>query len=215
MDAGPLNPPVLCLVTPGTSSPDLQTIRDAARAGVDLVQVRERRLDDRSLVALVRATIDAVAGTGARVLVNDRLDVAMAAGAAGVHLRGDSMAAADVRRLAPQGFIVGRSVHSVPEAEEVERGGGCDYLVFGTVFESASKPAGHAAAGVDALGRVCAAVALPVLAIGGVTLANAGLVAAAGAAGVAAIGMFARQPRVGETVRAVRALFDTCYPQRK
>lgn len=215
MDAGPLTPPVLCLVTPGTSSPDLQAIREAARAGVDLIQIRERSLDDRSLLTLVRATIDAAAGTGARVLVNDRLDVAIAAGAAGVHLRGDSMAAADVRRLAPAGFIVGRSVHGVREAEEVERGGGCDYLVFGTVFESASKPAGHAVAGVDALGRVCAAVSLPVLAIGGVTLANAAQVVAAGASGVAAIGLFAGPQRVADTVRAVRGLFDTCYPQRK
>ncbi len=215
MDAGPLTPPVLCLVTPGTSSPDLQAIREAARAGVDLIQIRERSLDDRSLLALVRATIDAAAGSGARVLVNDRLDVALAAGAAGVHLRGDSMAAADVRRLAPAGFIVGRSVHGVREAEDVERGGGCDYLVFGTVFESASKPAGHAVAGVDALGRVCAAVSLPVLAIGGVTLANAAQVAAAGARGVAAIGLFAGPQRVADTVRVVRGLFDTCYPQRK
>ncbi len=215
MDAGPLRPPVLCLVTAGTSSPDSQSIREAARAGVDLIQIRERSLDDRSLLALVRAAIAAAAGTGARVLVNDRLDVAIAAGAAGVHLRGDSMAAAEARRLAPAGFIVGRSVHGVREAEDAERAGGCDYLVFGTVFESASKPAGHAAAGVDALGRVCAAVSLPVLAIGGVTLANAARVVAAGASGVAAIGLFAGPEGVGDTVRAVRRLFDTCYPQRK
>ena len=214
MDPGPLTPPVLCLVTPGTSSPDLDTIREAARAGVDVIQVREPRLDDRTLVALVRAAIATVAGSGARVVVNDRLDVALAARADGVHLRGDSMAAADVRTLAPAGFIVGRSVHGVAEAVEVERGGGCDYLVFGTVFESASKPPGHPAAGVDALGRVCAAVTLPVLAIGGVTLANADRVAAAGASGIAAIGLFAGRERVAGTVRAVRRLFDTCYPQR-
>jgi thiamine-phosphate pyrophosphorylase len=182
---------------------------------VDLVQIREPWLDDRSLLALVREAIDAIAGTSARVVVNDRLDVALAAGAAGVHLRGDSMAAADVRRLAPRPFVVGRSIHSIPEAMEAERAGGCDYVVFGTVFASASKPAGHTAAGADTLARVCAAVSLPVLAIGGVTVDNAGLVAASGAAGVAAIGLFSDATDVAETVRAVRRLFDTCYPHRK
>jgi thiamine-phosphate pyrophosphorylase len=211
----PLKRAVLCLVTAGTSFPSLHTIRDAARAGVDLVQIRERALGDRALVTLVRETIDAVAGTAARVVVNDRVDVALAAGAAGVHLRSDSMAASDVRRLVPPSFIVGRSVHGVPEAVEAEDRGGCDYLVFGTVFESASKPAGHRVAGLDGLERVCGAVSLPVLAIGGVTVGNAGLAMATGAAGVAAIGLFTHSTDVGETVRAVRRLVDTCYPQRK
>jgi thiamine-phosphate pyrophosphorylase len=202
-------------VTAGTCDPDLRIVHDAAGAGVDLIQIREPGLDDRSLLALVRAAIGAVAGTAARVVVNDRLDVALAAGAAGVHLRGDSMRALDVRRLARAPFLVGRSVHSVPEAVETERSGGCDYLLFGTVFASASKPPGHPVAGLDALGRVCRAVSLPVLAIGGVTGANAGAAAAAGAAGVAAIGLFNRSNDVGETVRAVRRLVDTCYPHGK
>jgi thiamine-phosphate diphosphorylase len=182
---------------------------------VDLVQIREPGLDDRALVALVREALGAVSGTAARVVVNDRLDVALAAGAAGVHLRGDSMAAADVRRLAPAPFLIGRSVHGLVEALDAERARGCDYLVFGTVFESRSKPAGHPVAGAETLGRVCAAVSLPVLAIGGITVDNAGLAATSGAAGVAGIGLFSRSTDVGETVRAVRRLFDTCYPQRK
>lgn len=212
MDAGTLKRPILCLVTAGASPANLHTIRESARAGVDLIQVREPQLEARPLLALVRGAIDAVAGTGARVLVNDRLDVALAAGAAGVHLRGDSIHAPDARRLAPEGFLIGRSVHSVEEAVAAERAGGCDYLVFGTVFPSPGKPAGHAIAGVDALARVCAAVPLPVLAIGGASVDNAALIAAAGAAGVAAMRLFA--PRVGaaEAIRAVRRLFDTCYP---
>ena len=214
MDPRSLTPPVLCLVTAGTSSPDLHVIREAALAGVDLIHVRERHLDDRTLVALVRETMDAVSGSGARGVVNDRLDVALAAGAAGVHLRGDSMTAADVRTIVPAGFMIGRSIHSVAEAVAAESGGGCDYLVFGTVFESAGKP-GRMPAGLEALARVCAAVTLPVLAIGGVTLDNAGRVALAGAAGVAAIGLFGGLDRVGDTVRALRRLFDTCYSQRK
>jgi thiamine-phosphate diphosphorylase len=215
VEARSLKPPVLCLVTSGSSGPSLETILTAAQSGVDLIHVRERHLDDRSLVSLVRSVIKAVDGTAARVVVNDRLDVALAAGAAGVHLRGDSMAAADVRRLAPDGFLVGRSVHSVEEARNAERGGGTDYLVFGTVFPSVNKPDGHPIAGVDALRSACAAVRLPILAIGGVTEANVVEAVAAGAAGVAAIGLFAANERVADTVRTVRRLFDTCYPRKE
>jgi thiamine-phosphate pyrophosphorylase len=210
-----LTPPVVCLVTGDTTPADLTNIRNAALAGLDLVQVRERTLDDRSLVILVRAIVQALEGTATRVVVNDRVDVALAARAAGVHLRGDSIAAPDARRVLPDGAVVGRSVHSVTEALEAERAGGCDYLVFGTVFPSASKPAGHQAAGIAALQAVCTVARLPVLAIGGVTTANAHEVAAAGAAGVAAIGAFAGAERVADTIAAIRRAFDTCYPHRR
>ena len=212
MDTGTLKPPILCLVTAGASPVNLLTIRESARAGVDLIQVREPQLDARPLLALVRGAIDAVTGTSARVIVNDRLDVALAAGAAGVHLRGDSIPAPDARRLAPEGFLIGRSVHSVEEAVAVARAGGCDYLIFGTVFPSPGKPAGHAIAGVDALSQACAAVQLPVLAIGGASVDNTPLIAAAGAAGVAAIRLFAASDGAADAIRTVRRLFDTCYP---
>ena len=211
MEARSLTAPILCLVTPGTSRPNLETIRAAAKGGVDLIHVRERHLDDRSLAALVRATLHVVGGTAARVVVNDRLDVALATGASGVHLRGDSIAVADARRLAPESFLISRSVHSLEEAQNAEREG-ADYLIFGTVFPSVNKPAGHPVAGVDALRRACAAVRRPVLAIGGVSEANVLEVAAAGAAGVAAIGLFDTNERVADTIRTVRRLFDTCYP---
>ena len=212
MEARSLRPPILCLVTAGTSQPNLQTIREAAHGGVDVIHVREPHLDDRLLAALVRAVVQAAAGTAARVVVNDRVDVALAAGAAGVHLRGDSMAAADARRLAPEGFLVGRSVHSIQEARQGERGGGLDYLVFRTVFSSTRKPDGHPIAGVDALRDACAAVRLPVLAIGGVSAGNVAEVAAAGAAGIAAISLFDGHDGVTATIRTVRRLFDACYP---
>ena len=182
---------------------------DAARAGVDLIQIRERDLDDGALVALVRAAVAAVHGTPARVIVNDRADVALAAGAAGVHLRSDSIPARRVREMAGEGFLVGRSVHDEDEAAAVDAEGGCDYLIFGTVFPSSSKPAGHQAAGLPALDRVCARVSAPVLAIGGVSIARAPDVARAGAAGIAAIQLFAAAADLRETVRALRHAFDT------
>jgi thiamine-phosphate pyrophosphorylase len=204
-----LKPPVVCLVTDRRTAgrPLLELIREAAHAGVDLIQIRERDLDGGALSALVRAAVDAASGTDARIVVNDRLDVALAAGAAGVHLRAASFAAADVRQLSPPGFIVGRSVHNEEEAAAAEAAGGCDYLTFGTVFHSASKAAGHHAAGLTALRSVCARVRLPVLAIGGIGLSRVADVAAAGAAGIAAIALFSTSPDLEADVARVRESF--------
>jgi thiamine-phosphate pyrophosphorylase len=162
----------------------------AARGGVDVIQVRERDLPDRDLVPLVRRIVAAAAGSTARVLVNDRADVAVAAGAAGVHLRSDSPPASRVRAIVPPGFVIGRSVHSLDEAASAIADGGSDYLLFGTVFPSAGKPAGHRVAGLDALRDVCARSPLPVIAIGGVDRSRVAAIAEAGAAGFAAIALF-------------------------
>jgi thiamine-phosphate diphosphorylase len=204
--------PVICMVT----SPDeseaavVSRIASAARGGTHLIQIRQPALEGRALVRLVAQAVAATQGTAARVLVNDRLDVALGARAHGVHLRGDSMPAPRARAIAPPGFVIGRSVHSAEEAEAADRGGGLDYLLFGTVFPTLSKP-GIAAAGIEALADVCARVALPVLAIGGVTRARVAAVAQAGAAGFAAIGMFADPAADGLTRALAEAalLFDT------
>ncbi len=193
----------------------VERIAAAARAGVPFVQIRERDLDDRSLAALVRDSVAAVSGTGARVVVNDRADVAIAAGAAGVHLRGDGIPAPRIRDIAPASFLIGRSVHGVAEARAVEETGGCDYLFFGTVFPSAGKAAGHPVAGVDALARVCAAVTRPVIAIGGVGAANAAAIAAAGAAGAAAIGAFMTAADEAALRSVVAALRAALTPDRR
>ncbi len=151
----------------------IEASRQAAAAGVDMIQIREPDLDDRQLAGLTAEIVAATAGTPCRVVVNARTDIALLEGAHGVHLRGTSPSAARVRTIVPPGFLVGRSVHSVDEAEEVERAGGCDYLIFGTVFPSVTKGIDHAVAGVDMLAAVCARVRLPVLAIGGVTVERA------------------------------------------
>jgi len=182
----------------------------AVRAGVHLVQVRERDLDGGPLLRLVARCVDAARGTRGRILVNDRVDVALAAGAHGVHLRADSVAASRVRRIVPPGFLIGRSVHSVSQAMRTAEDGGTDYLIFGTVFPSTSKP-GQAAAGATALAEVVAATTLPVLAVGGVTVATAADVARAGAAGIAAIALFAHgsDDDLHTAVAAVITAFDT------
>jgi thiamine-phosphate diphosphorylase len=168
----------------------VRRVGEAAAAGVDLVQVRERDLDARELSRLVTRCLEAARGTRTRVLVNDRLDVALSTGAHGVHLRSDSMAAARARSLAPVGFLIGRSVHAVDEAVRVAADGGVDYLLFGAVFATSSKP-GHTPAGVRMLAEVAAATSVPVLAVGGITAETMALLAGSGSAGFAAIGWFA------------------------
>ena len=162
----------------------------AAHGGVAAIHVRERDLGDRDLIALVRRTMAAVKGTATRILVNDRVDIALAAGAAGVHLRGDSVPGARVRAIAPAGFVIGRSVHTAAEVDAAAAERACDYLLFGTVFPSGGKPAGHPIAGLEALRDACRRSPVPVIAIGGVSAARLPLLEEAGAAGFAAVGMF-------------------------
>ena len=159
-----------------------------AAAGVDVIQLRESGLADSALTALARSVVAATAGTRTMVLMNDRSDVALVTGCGGVHLPSSAPPATVVRRVTPAGFVVGRSVHDHDDLTAEEAG--CDYLTYGTVFASASKPAGHRAVGLEALRRTCAESTRPVQAIGGITIENAAAVAEAGAAGVAAIGLF-------------------------
>jgi thiamine-phosphate pyrophosphorylase len=197
---------MLCLVTDrrrlcaeGTPLADahrclVAQARFAAAAGIDLIQVRERDLDTRRLAAIVADCVRVTRGTATRVVVNDRLDVALACGADGVHLRGDSMSAAAVRRMTPPAFVVGRSVHTRDEAGAP---GPVDYLIAGTVYSTVSKPAGRDQSpaggrplGLEGFRQLLRVAEAPVLAIGGLTIERAREVRAAGAAGVAAIGLF-------------------------
>jgi thiamine-phosphate pyrophosphorylase len=169
-----------------------------------MIQVRERQLDDRSLLDFVREVVEAARGTDCAVIVNDRPDLALAAGADGVHLKADGVLGADICSLTDKRLLIGRSVHSVGDAVAAEKHGGYDYLLFGTVFPSSSKPTGHTIAGVSGLHDVCRSVLLPVLAIGGITPARARELAAAGASGVAAISFFGEAPDMAEAVRALQ-----------
>jgi thiamine-phosphate pyrophosphorylase len=189
----------------------LVKIRAAVAAGVDWVQIRERDMPARELLALARAAIGAREGE-ARILVNDRLDVALAAGAAGVHLGGASVPAREVVRWlregnAPAEFLVGVSCHSAKEAREAEDVG-ASYVFFGPVFETSSKKSYGPPQGIGKLAEVCGAVRIPVIAIGGVNEENAVECLRAGAAGIAAIRMF-QESRGAETLkRAIAKLHN-------
>jgi thiamine-phosphate diphosphorylase len=193
----------LCVVTDRRRADVVAQAVMAADAGVDLIQIRERDLDAAPLAELVSHVVERTRGSSTRVVVNDRLDVALACGADGVHLRGDSVSPADARRLAPRPFLIGRSVHSAAEAAAMK---GADYLIAGTVFATSSK-AGAAWLGADGLRAIVGATAVPVLAIGGVTVDRFDDIARTGAAGFAEIGLFA-SGAMREIVAAARAAFD-------
>lgn len=171
----------------------IESVGAAARAGCHLVQIREKDLSTAELAWLVRRCIDEVKGYGARVLVNDRFDVALAAGAAGVHLRTTSLRVEDVRRavtrLGRTDFIIGVSTHSLDEAERAEAGG-ADFIVCGPVYETPSKAEFGVPLGLAGLRSVCEVVSIPVIALGGINGQNFHQPLEAGAAGIAGIALF-------------------------
>ena len=202
--------PIVCYVTDrkalGAADPVrslLARIRRAQTAGVDWVQLREQDMPARALLTLASAAIGGPR-TEARVLVNDRLDVALAAGAAGVHLGGASVPAREAVRWLqksnpPAGFRIGVSCHRREEAREAEDAG-ASYVYFGPVFDTPSKKSYGPPQGIVRLAQVCSAVRIPVIAIGGVNERNATQCVRAGAAGIAAIRMF-QELREAETLK--------------
>jgi thiamine-phosphate pyrophosphorylase len=162
-------------------------VADAADAGIDLVQIREPDLAAGALVRLVARAMAAV-GDAARVLVNDRLDVALAAGADGVHLTTRSMSPAVVRAAVGSAIAIGVSTHSPDEVAAAEAGA-ADFVVCGPVYDTPSKRGMGEPLGPERVRRIAAGARVPVVALGGVTRENA-REASRGVAGVAAIRMF-------------------------
>jgi thiamine-phosphate pyrophosphorylase len=219
---------MLCLVTdrrrlaPGVASLEaarrcvLEQAQYAVDARIDLIHLRERDLLAADLAALAADLLRITRRTATRVVINDRIDIALACGADGVHLRADAFTVTAARRLVPPPFLIGRSVHSVSDAAAAA---GADYIVAGTVFPTASKGAASACIGVGGLRAIVRAAAAPVLAIGGISIDRAGELAAAGAAGIAGIGLFmapetvasspCRAVSLADRADAVRDQFDS------
>jgi thiamine-phosphate diphosphorylase len=167
----------------------VEQARRAVAARIDLIQIRERDLEARELAALVADVVAVTRESQTRVVVNDRLDVALACRADGVHLRGDSYPVKDARRLLPPPLLVGRSVRTI---EDVALAEGADYVIAGTVFPTVSKPDAlpDQLLGLDGLRKIVKVSSMPVLAIGGITADRIEAVLATGADGIAAIGLF-------------------------
>ena len=164
-----------------------EQVTAAAEVGIDYVQIRELDLEARALTGLVRSLIARCRNSKTRILVNDRLDVAIAAGAAGVHLRERSISPAHVRRLRPGNFVVACAVHTPLTAAARHS---ADLLVAGTVLPTVSKSVTEYLEWKGLQQVVGAAKGTPVLGIGGLDLDSIPSLAASGAAGLAAIGAF-------------------------
>jgi thiamine-phosphate pyrophosphorylase len=207
--------PVVCVVTDAQRAfPDSRTPAErlrqfeawldaVAEARPDLLQLREPSLPAADLAALTARLVARSRGSACRVIVNYRADIALAAGADGVHLRADGPEIERVRALGSASWLVGRSVHSVRAAQASQH---ADYLIFGTVFPTPSKDPDAPVAGVGVLAETVAASGAPVIAIGGVDAGRAATCIAAGAAGVAGITIFFPEGRVAGALGPARAV---------
>ena len=181
----------LCHITDrrliGGVEPLLACIARNDSEGVDLIQIREKDLSTRALCDLVTQAVRLC--WRASVIVNTRVDVALACGADGVHLPAHSPSPAEFRRLTPPGFLIGVSCHDIAELRAAENEG-ADYAFFAPVFHPLSKSDQRAPHGLDGLRAACFSVRIPVYALGGITMGNAPLCERAGAAGIAGITLF-------------------------
>jgi thiamine-phosphate pyrophosphorylase len=193
--------PILYLITRGATaeattplSPEFQDILSqvsaAVAAGVQLIQLREKKLTARVLFELTTRAAEITRGTSTRLLVNDRADIAAGAGADGVHLTTRSLEPKIVRRTFGDGFLIGASTHSLAEATNA-RDDGADFIVFGPIFPTPSKEEYGPPLGLSTLADVASELApFPVLALGGISIENARECLRAGASGIAGISLF-------------------------
>lgn len=183
--------------------PLVAALQAAAQAGVRAVQLREKDLNPREQYALAEEVRSVLDPLGAHLLLNDRADVACAAGAAGVHLATTSLTPQAVRRCHPS-MLIGVSTHTLVEATFAEASG-ADFITFGPVLFTPSKAAYGEPRGLEALRAVCAAVSIPVFALGGITPERVSDCLHAGAHGVAAISALLDVPSIPDAVAAFRA----------
>ena len=204
-------PRIHCITDLRTRPADscLALLEAVCRAGVDAVQVRAKHLTDRELVGFTRDVVASVRPLGATVVVNDRVDVALAADADGVHLGRDDLSVADARRQVPDGFLVGGTCRGVQHAERA-RDEGADYVGVGPVFPTSSKTGLPDPVGVGTLRQV--APVLPTVAISGITGERVPEVMAAGAHGIAVIAAISRAQ---DPVAAARDLVAAVHRHRQ
>lgn len=199
----------LCLVTDRRQTRDrdlVAVVGDCLAAGLRAVQVREKDLTAGELARLCRTLREVTRVAGALLIVNDRVDVALAVGADGVQRTTASLPIPDIRAVADKRLRVGASVHSLAEAIEAERDG-ADWVVFGPIYDTPSKRAYGPPQGVAALERVARSVQVPVIAIGGITVERVREVRDAGAHGVAVIAAILGADSPADATRAfLRAL---------
>jgi len=183
-------------------------VEAAVSARIDLVQIREKQLSTKVLYQLSTSAAGITGGTATKLLVNDRADVAAAAGADGVHLTSLSLPPETIRLTFGAGFLIGVSTHSLAQAAAARRGGS-DFIVFGPVFDTPSKRQYGVSLGLTDFRKVASELApFPVLALGGVTVDNVADCIDAGAAGIAAITMLNDRLQLDRIVGEIQARFE-------
>ena len=199
----------LYLITDGTLVPDIEgAVEKALDGGVRAVQLREKFMPVRDLLELAFRLRELTKSRSARLFINDRVDVAIACGADGVHLGGQGMPPEAVRNniKGGEGLMIGVSAHSMQQAAAAQKGG-ADFITFGPVFETPSKKAYGAPLGLQKLAEAASMLDIPVFAIGGIKTGNINSVMEAGAYGAALIsGIFGADDIKGETYKYMRAL---------
>jgi len=210
-----LSKPILYLITRGVTDETttvesvefqqlLEQLSAAVSAGIQLIQIREKRLTARLLFELTSRALSITQGTGTRVLVNDRADIAAGAGADGVHLTTQSLEAAVVRQAFGERLLIGSSTHSVEEALRA-RDAGVDFIVFGPVFESPAKKKYGPPVGLQALSGVARELGpFPVIALGGISIKNGAECLCAGASGIAGISLFSEPEGLANVASVIR-----------
>ena len=187
----------------------------ALRGGADIIQLRDKRMDSTSLYRTATEIVALTRDAGACFIMNDRLDLALAAGADGVHLGQQDMPIAEARRIVPRNFIIGSSVGSVEEAIEAEISG-ANYLALSPIFATTSKDDAGCGHGLSTLGAIRAATRLPLVAIGGITRENIGSVIGAGADGAAVISAVVGEDDVAAAAAELkRKIAAAKYPGRE
>jgi thiamine-phosphate pyrophosphorylase len=188
--------------------------RRAIAGGADVIQLRDKACSCRELCRIGRALRTITMKTGTVFIVNDRLDVALACGADGVHLGQDDIRVGVARQIAPPGFIIGVSVGTVDEGVRAEEEG-ADYIAISPVFSTASKNDAGPCRGLDVVREIRRSVSIPVIAIGGINLDNVPEVIAAGADGVAVISAVVGSRNISETARELsKRVSETKEAQR-
>jgi thiamine-phosphate pyrophosphorylase len=177
----------------------------AIAGGADVIQLRDKTCSPLALLRTARYLRTITRKSGTLFIINDRLDVAIACGADGVHLGHDDMPISTARQLAPPGFLIGVSVGTVGEAVQAEREG-ADYLALSPIFSTASKDDAGPGRGLDRLREIRRAVSIPLIAIGGINRQNAGDVIAAGADGIAVISAVVASPDIMAAARELKDL---------
>jgi thiamine-phosphate pyrophosphorylase len=187
--------------------PIAAAVEEAVTEGVTMVQLREKKASSREFYEIALELRTLTRRHHVPLVIDDRLDIALAVGAEGLHIGQSDLPLAAARQLAGKDMFIGVSVSTVEEALEAERNG-ADYLGAGAVYPTGSKADAGEAVGLERLAAICAAAKIPVVGIGGVNVDNAGAVIKAGAAGIAVISGILSQPSIGGAARGLRRVLD-------